>query len=420
MSPYLDGRDMNNLFQERKRNETNSCKKPKTCNMEEDSEKQWSQIDWIFAFTPRCAAIISIPCSFFLLYEISCDLRRKKLLNSIQRTIVAMTILDLCAALGWFLSTWALPRGAGPMSAGNRSSCNFQGFLMQVAIGAPLYNCSLAMYFLLIIKYRWTDRKLVIIETWVHIIVLGFSLVSALAMIPLEFYSPAGNVCWIIGDPLDCDGSGLYATGIPCIRGKNAWIFQMTLFYAPMWTCIILCIISLGIVVHEVIRARNRMNAYHVGNVDSQSQGRSQNKINQVRTQAILYSSALLITWLPSTIWTVGRSFNWHHISLDFLSAFCEPLQGMWLFLIFARLRPSTRKKLNYLCLSCFTCCHNSREEGQVDRFIRTSSVLRFRSGENSLEMGASIYFIKFQSYGSYKYFLTHCACTFASRRKPD
>ena len=97
------------------------------------------------ALTPKFTASLSIPCSIFLLYEIYCDHKRMGT-NSIQRVLVGMSIVDILASSAWFLSTWAVPEGSFAYAAGNEASCNFQGFLLQLAIRAPLYNCSLALH----------------------------------------------------------------------------------------------------------------------------------------------------------------------------------------------------------------------------------------------------------------------------------
>jgi hypothetical protein len=352
----------------------------------------WSDIDWLLALTPKGAAAISIPCSMFVLYEISCDMRTNKAINSIQRTIICMTLIDVCTGVSWFLSTWASPRGYGPMSAGNVTTCNIQGFLLQFGLGAPLYNSALAVYFLLIVRYRWTDRKLIILEHWVHVFILGFSFVSATVLIPLEFYNYSGAVCWIIGDPIDCDGSSYFTTGVPCNRGRKAWIVSIALFYAPMWICIVLCVISMCSIVHDVWKTNRRMDRYIFTNFHSRRYSHNREKTMKVGTQAILYTLAFLVTWIPSTLWSIARVFNRSHIILDFLSVLCEPLQGFWFFLIFARQRASTRRKIWSIFSFCFVCSSKSvkanGDDSNSSGTRRNSNRRQLRFTRNSLNIG--------------------------------
>jgi hypothetical protein len=177
-----------------------------------------------------------MPCSLFLIYEVYCD-HRSKGSNAIQRAIVGMSVIDFLSSSAWFLSSWAVPRGTFALSTGNRASCNYQGFELQLAIGAPLYNCSLALYYLLVIKYRWSDRQLVGIEKWGHGFILFFSVGTLILLLPLGQYNPTGAVCWVIGDPVDCDSSSFQESGIPCNRGKHAWIYGIACFYGPLWIC---------------------------------------------------------------------------------------------------------------------------------------------------------------------------------------
>ena len=108
------------------------------------------------AIFPKVSATVSIPCSIFIIYEVIYDFRTRGT-TPVQRALMAMSCVDILASSAWFLSTWAVPEGSFAFSAGNQASCVFQGFLLQMAIGAPLYNSSLALFYTLMIKKRWTE-----------------------------------------------------------------------------------------------------------------------------------------------------------------------------------------------------------------------------------------------------------------------
>jgi hypothetical protein len=315
-----------------------------------DQTSSWSQGDWALALLPKFSAGIAIPCAIFTVFEIIYGSKRKGS-GVVQRSLLAMTLIDLCSSSAWFTSSWAVPMGTFPLSFGNQTSCNFQGFLLQLAIGAPLYNCTLALYFLLILKYGWSEKQLITLERWIHAVILGFSFGTAILFLPLGFYNPTGQVCWIIGDPIDCSGSSLHSTDVPCNRGYHAWIVGIATFYAPLWVCICLCIISMTVIYFHVKKIRRRMNRYSIGNFQAHTSGRSSNDSSRVATQAILYTLAFLLTWTPSTLWSISKWFNWSHLALDLAAAFFEPLQAFWNLLAFARTRPSTKRKLwNFFC----------------------------------------------------------------------
>ena len=92
-------------------------------------------IHLVLAIIPKVGAMISIPCSLFIMWESLEDHQNGKG-SPIQRTLVGMSAFDVMASFGWFFSTWTVPKnGDTPLSAGNIATCNFQGFLLQLAIG---------------------------------------------------------------------------------------------------------------------------------------------------------------------------------------------------------------------------------------------------------------------------------------------
>ena len=115
--------------------------------------------DLALVIAPKIGSTLSIPSSLFIIAESISDHRKGKG-TAIQRALVGMSVIDVLASFAWWLSTWAVPKGTTPTAKGNIATCNFQGFLLQLAIGAPLYNCSLALYYVLVIKYSWTNEKL--------------------------------------------------------------------------------------------------------------------------------------------------------------------------------------------------------------------------------------------------------------------
>ena len=145
------------------------------------------------AIMPKCTSAISIPCSIFIIYEVYSDYRTKGT-TAVQRALVGMSCVDILASSAWFLSTWAVPKGSWAFSAGNRATCDFQGFLLQLAVGAPLYNSSLALFYLLIIRNRWSDIQLRSIETWVHGFILTFAIGTSFLLLALKQYNHMGAV----------------------------------------------------------------------------------------------------------------------------------------------------------------------------------------------------------------------------------
>jgi len=147
------------------------------------------------AICPKISASISMPCSFFIVCEVIHDHRTRGSTTSIQRTLLAMSCVDILASSAWFMSTWATPEENGwAYAAGNQRTCDYQGFLLQLAIGAPLYNSSLALLYLLMIKMRWTDEQLRRVEVWIHASILSFTIGTSIFLLQIEQYNHIGAV----------------------------------------------------------------------------------------------------------------------------------------------------------------------------------------------------------------------------------
>ena len=145
------------------------------------------------ALIPKFTSMLSIPSSSFIIYEIYSDYKRHGT-NSVQRILLGMSIVDILASSAWFMSTWAVPKGDFAYSSGNMASCNVQGFLLQLAVGAPLYNSSLALFYTLMIKRRWTEDRLRQIERWVHGFILTFTLGTSVLLLFLDQYNQVAAV----------------------------------------------------------------------------------------------------------------------------------------------------------------------------------------------------------------------------------
>ena len=64
-----------------------------------------------------------------------------------------------------------MPKGSWLWAAGNIITCDIASFLGGMGyMGSPLYNCSLVTYYLLQIKYNWSDQRIKVIEKWFHIV----------------------------------------------------------------------------------------------------------------------------------------------------------------------------------------------------------------------------------------------------------
>jgi len=81
------------------------------------------------AICPKISASISMPCSFFIVCEVIHDHRTRGSTTSIQRTLLAMSCVDILASSAWFMSTWATPEENGwPMRRATKEPAIIKAF----------------------------------------------------------------------------------------------------------------------------------------------------------------------------------------------------------------------------------------------------------------------------------------------------
>mmetsp|Transcript_25891 Transcript_25891/g.45648 ORF Transcript_25891/g.45648 Transcript_25891/m.45648 type:complete len:348 (-) Transcript_25891:335-1378(-) len=145
----------------------------------------------------------------------------------------------------------------------------------------------------------------------------------------------------------------MYLVNVAIGLGRMVWLF----FYGPLWICVLACVTSMGVLYREVSFTVRRASLYTTSYGASPALGRSGNNSQKVAVQAILYSLSFVITWMPSTLWSIAHWFQWSHYGLDIAAATAEPLQGFWNLLIFLRGRPQTVAKIKTFLSILFPCC---------------------------------------------------------------
>lgn len=276
------------------------------------------------AITPKVTAGLSIPGSLFIISQALADSRRGRGSTVMQRALVGMSVIDVLSSIAWFLSSWMAPKGSFVYAVGNSATCEAQGFLLQIAIGAPLYNGALVLYYLLVIKYQWKQAQLARLERYLTMAIWIWSLGTAFVVLALGNLQFVGPICWI-GDPVECydDDDDDPPASAHCGRGK---ILATAFFCAPLWICILLTIYALVVIYRTVQETAARLEKYNLrgSSVEIHKRGRSSKDVQQVATRAVLYSIAFVITWTASTIWSVAQFFHYYpfwsrHVFRDLL-----------------------------------------------------------------------------------------------------
>ena len=260
------------------------------------------------AITPKCTSGLSIPGSFFIIYETFCDYQNGKTKNvtAMQRAVVGMSCVDILSSVGWFLSTWAAPEGWALYAVGNDKTCRFQGFLLQIAIGAPMYNGALILYYLLVIKHKYTHEQILHIEPYLHVFIWIWCIGTSIVLLSLDLIDFIGPVCWVSDHP-----SCFEDTPEPGARCNSKYC-STAFFCVPLWIVICMTIYGLFSIYWEVSGNIKPMSRYSSGGRQTSSLPRSSRDANTLAFRAVAYSVAFIVTWTASTIWSVAQWFDYY------------------------------------------------------------------------------------------------------------
>lgn len=203
------------------------------------------------AIAPKITASLSIMGSIFIITDILKS--KEKMGRTYSRILLVMSIYDFLTSIAQGLSTWPIPQGSGRVyAAGTTFTCSFQGFFTQLGVGAPMYNCSLSFYYLVVIAFAFTEERVKEFEWFMHGIPLVFSIGTAVAGLPLTLYNNAYLWCWIAALPNDCENGTNQGGEGPCQRGHYAWVFRWAIYYGPVWFCVLTITLNMAVVSYLV------------------------------------------------------------------------------------------------------------------------------------------------------------------------
>ena len=185
----------------------------------------------IIATAPKFPAVLSILGSSIIIRKVVSSPEKRK--DVYHRIMFGLSCCDIIASLNYFTGTWLIPKGQvgglGPvfMASGSKATCSLSGFFTNFAVASPLYNGTLAWYYLLSIHQNWSDRKIRKIEKWFHIIPIAFAIVSSSIALGFDMYGNVDWLCWILPDVPEGEE--------PTNAQKNFRIFQWMFLFGPVW-----------------------------------------------------------------------------------------------------------------------------------------------------------------------------------------
>lgn len=133
----------------------------------------------------------------------------KKLYVPFHRLLFGLSIADILSSTAQIFVTLPAANYYGIIwnAMGNRNTCRVQGFfIFWGSIAAPLYNCSICIYYLIMVTYKrsrnadaYIEGK---IEFFFHAVPVFVPLIGAIVILSLDAFHPNLTYCFIEADPL--------------------------------------------------------------------------------------------------------------------------------------------------------------------------------------------------------------------------
>ena len=214
-------------------------------------------------------------------------------------------------------------------SIGNDTSCNVQGYLLQLVIAGNIYYSSIAIYFYLVIARQWKKKRIESIEKYLHGVPIVWGVVTASIVVAMDMIGENAWNCWI--QPRDSPNKLL------------AKKFEIFLFYFPLWLSMIVSTASLYLV-HRFIKKTEKQ-------VLKWKKDRKNRKVHtkNIAMQNSLYVFSFLLCWaFPSFVrilQIVGKVQvpTWTKV----VSGSLLPCQGFITSIVFFRLKYQKLRKKN-------------------------------------------------------------------------
>ena len=205
--------------------------------------------------------------------------------ETFNRLLFGLCVADVISSFANMLSSIAMPKDLDymfPSVYGNTATCSTQGFLHVVGtFSGLLYNCSICIYYLAIVKYNKKDVYIrTKIEPWMHAISTIIPLTGGIAGLAMQAMNQFGSVCTIKAyKPFHCEGcnDGTIPEGfvIPCGRGANAPMLFNILCSPILFGTPVVITITMSLMYRVVAKTERKRKSYGRGSLRIPSNGRA-------------------------------------------------------------------------------------------------------------------------------------------------
>lgn len=311
-------------------------------------ESQERRLKFLF-HGPQVFAGLSIVGSILLLVTVYRTRKTIHKLTTYNRLMLGISISDLILSSALVLGSAPVPRSSGfPGARGNEATCTAQGFFLQLGNGTICYSQMLLLHYVLIIRYNVREQTLTkYIEPWMHMIPIGYDLITAFVSLKLDLLHPANVYCWIAPTPTGCE----YDPTVECDRDPSFYsLFAFyvnglpNLVYVALLTCY-MCIIGA-----TVVQKYNQSRRYCFESSITRAGQTQKSFLQDEKTRQVIVQCCLYAFWFLNVgIWvSICSFFTMTEKQYDFLgkhfwivsmSVITFPLQGFFNLCIYIRPR---------------------------------------------------------------------------------
>ena len=286
--------------------------------------------------TLRIAGTLTLLGSGYIVQDILKDATRRKATKN--RIMLFMSFCDILNSMVYSLPLNAMaPKDSGiPGAIGNDITCAISGFTSRSClIASSFFNVSLALCYLLIVKYEYSDERLCKLEPYFLIIPILLSLVQSIPGLPYGLYNPGGVGCAIGVSPIFCDNENypLECTADPQKHFLFNRIFSLTRVLL-LASIIIASMVIMFLAVLERERSGDRFR--FSSQVRSMARRPRRDLSNMMKNQGFWYSAAFVLAFLPYYIYDFAKP-EWRMFL--YFSLFCLHALGFINAFIYVRPR---------------------------------------------------------------------------------
>jgi hypothetical protein len=182
----------------------------------------------------RTFSVLSILGSAFIIYEVLNNPKKRRMAYHRQMLILSCSDL-IFSASNFFVASWPAP---------DSGWCTAKGFIaLSTAVPEAMYNAGLCVYYMLTIRYQWTEQQVLRLQPLLIIFPILWGLASAIAPLVrgMIHHNPVYG-CWIIPSPSGCLGS-------QCIPDESYYhLYNFIFIYIPRWISFGVALIAMGLV----------------------------------------------------------------------------------------------------------------------------------------------------------------------------